>query len=64
MPKAQRPELKALFELPPSDAISYLEKRVLRLVGIGMKPWIMPTVVPSQLLKLHAWIYCKISVSH
>lgn len=26
MPSAQRPELNALFTLPPEDAISYLEK--------------------------------------
>ena len=31
MPKAQRPELKALFELPPSDAISYLEKKGFKI---------------------------------
>lgn len=38
MPSAQRPELNALFTLPPEDAISYLEKRVLRLAGTGMRP--------------------------
>lgn len=31
MPKAQSPELKALFELPPSDAISYLEKKGFKI---------------------------------
>ncbi len=31
MPTAQRPELKALFELPPSDAISYLEKKGFKI---------------------------------
>ncbi|HAV5390970.1 TPA: phage head morphogenesis protein [Acinetobacter baumannii] len=31
MPKAQRPELKALFELPPSDAMSYLEKKGFKI---------------------------------
>lgn len=31
MPKAQRPELKALFELPPSDAISYLEEKGFKI---------------------------------
>ncbi|WP_336021365.1 phage minor head protein [Acinetobacter pittii] len=31
MPKAQRPELQALFELPPSDAISYLEKKGFKI---------------------------------
>ncbi len=31
MPTAQRPELKALFELPPSDAMSYLEKKGFKI---------------------------------
>ncbi|EHU2869872.1 phage head morphogenesis protein [Acinetobacter baumannii] len=31
MPKAQSPELKALFELSPSDAISYLEKKGFKI---------------------------------
>ncbi|WP_151730348.1 phage head morphogenesis protein [Acinetobacter junii] len=31
MPKAQRPELNALFNLPPEDAISYLEKKGFKI---------------------------------
>ncbi|HFE9691065.1 TPA: phage minor head protein [Acinetobacter baumannii] len=31
MPKAQRPELNALFSLPPNDAISYLEKKGFKI---------------------------------
>ncbi|MFH4180577.1 phage head morphogenesis protein, partial [Acinetobacter baumannii] len=31
MPSAQRPELNALFTLPPEDAISYLEKKGFKI---------------------------------
>ncbi|TPS28959.1 phage head morphogenesis protein [Acinetobacter baumannii] len=31
MPTAQRPELNALFELPPKDAISYLEQKGFKI---------------------------------
>ncbi|MEX3023348.1 hypothetical protein AB3569_08775 [Acinetobacter baumannii] len=63
MPTAQRPELKALFELPPSDAMSYLEKKGFKIGWDWHETLDNAHSKAFTVAKLPAWTYCKISIN-